>query len=208
MRVAEGPQRKSIDYSNIREVVSYPAARNNVSPACQPSESCGRFVLSVRSSHGLATNPYSCRIFATRCDICFLYSSGAYPFFAYHSSYCLASFGNFSRTKGRNCLADDGIRNSTLEKNHCAPAFFAAAATASDSPSRSVIPGTSGQADTPAASPASRNCFTAANRKSGRGARGSSNRASLGRSVVTVMLSDNSDRSAIFLNKSMSRTIC
>src|SRR5258708_13287349 len=140
MRVAEGPQRKSIDYSTTREVVSYPAARNNVSPACQPSESCGLFVLSVRSSHGRVTNPYSCRIFATRCDILFRYSSGAYPFFAYHSSYCFANFGNFSRTKGKNCFADDVIRNSTLEKNHCAQPFFAAAARPPISPPRSVAP--------------------------------------------------------------------
>ena len=45
------------------------------------------------------------------------------------------------------------------------------------------------------------------NRRSGRGARGSSNRASRARNVVTVMFRDNSERSAIRFNTSMSRTI-
>src|SRR5258707_8046687 len=126
----------------------YPCARKTDSPGNQPSESCGRFAIRIRSSQGRETNPSSRRIFATRSDIFLRYSSGAYPFFAYHSSYCLASFGNFSRTKGKNSLADDGIKNSTLEKNHCAPAFLTPAANPSSSPSRSVIPGISGQADT------------------------------------------------------------
>jgi len=60
------------------------------------------------------------------------------PFLAYHCSYCFASAGIF-RTNGKNSFAEDGIRNSTPEKNHCARLprsgrnFF-------QLPSRSVIP--------------------------------------------------------------------
>ena len=73
---------------------------------------------------------------------------------------------------GRNCRAEAGIRNNTPEKNHSAPAVLAASATRSNSPSPSVIPGISGDAETPTCNPASRNSFTALRRKSGRGARG------------------------------------
>src|SRR2546429_1933686 len=147
-------------------------------------------------THGRDRNPCFLRIHATRSEALRRYSSGAYPFFAYHCSYCFARRGNFSRTNGKNCFAEDGIRNSTPEKNHCAPASFAAAATASSSPSPSVIPGNRGEADTPTCNPASRNSFTAANRRRGCGARGSSNRASLERSVVTVISICSDDRTA------------
>jgi len=82
-----------------------------------------------------------------------------------------------------------------------------AAATASRSPSRSVMPGISGDADTPTASPASLSSCTAATRRSGRGARGSSSLANRGRKVVIVIFSDREERAAIFLNTSISRTI-
>src|SRR5713101_6623386 len=168
-----------------------------IAAASQPNRNCAQGVVCLFSTHGRAAKPNFSRILATRCEAFFRYSSGAYPFFAYHSSYCFASRGNFSRTNGKNCFADDGIKNSTPEKNHCAPASLEAAATASKSLSRSVIPGISGEADTPTANPASCNSFTAAIRRSGRGARGSSNRASLGRIVVTVISICNEDRVAI-----------
>src|SRR5260370_11586370 len=154
------------------------AAQDCTCPICsativepQLSVSCEQRTFPFASTHGREAKPNFCRIRATRSEAFFRYSSGAYPFFAYHCSYCFANRGNFSRTKGRNCFADDDIKNNTPEKNHCAPASFAAAATASKSPSRSVIPGMSGDADTPTESPASRNCFTAARRKSRLGAR-------------------------------------
>src|SRR5204862_3515034 len=191
---------------------NYPAAQDCVrsifcAAPSQPKDNCERVNVCFISTHGRDRNPCFLRLHATRSEALRRYSSGAYPFFAYHCSYCFARRGNFSRTNGKNCFAEDGIKNRTPEKNHSAPASFAAAATASSSPSPSVIPGTNGDADTPTANPASCNSFTAASRRSGRGARGSSIRASLGRIVVTVMSICSEDRVAIFFSTSMSRTI-
>src|SRR5260370_33933573 len=71
-------------------------------------------------------------------------------------------------------------------------AFASAAArtTASNCRGESVIPGSTGAQITPARTPASRNCFKAWRRKSGRGALGSSTLASSASVVVTVTLTD------------------
>ena len=54
------------------------------------------------------------------------------------------------------------MRNSTLAANHCAPASRAARASASRSSSRSVMPGRTGMANTPAAMPARRSSLNGA----------------------------------------------
>src|SRR5215470_3334615 len=163
----------------------------------------GRFI----SSHGRTLKPCFTRNRATLSAIFLRYSSGAYVFRVYHSRYLCTSRGNFSCRNGRNTFEDDGVKNRTPEVNHCAPASCAASATASKFPSRSVIPGSNGDAKTPTEIPASRNCFTAASLAAGSGARGSSNRANLLRTVVIVIFTNRADLPAIPFNKSTSRKI-
>ena len=61
-------------------------------------------------------------------------------------------------------------------------------------------------ASTPAETPCSRNLRTAARRRSGRGARGSSRRARCVLKVVMVRLTVSDDRAEIRCSKSISRT--
>jgi hypothetical protein len=81
---------------------------------------------------------------------------------------------------------EHGFKNSGCELKKLAPAFFARRAIASSARGVSVIPGISGEHNTPTFNPAARNRSTVRNRKSGRGARGSRIRASFASGVVIV----------------------
>ena len=85
-------------------------------------------------------------------------------------------------------------------------AVAAALTTASNCLGESVMPGSTGAQMTPARMPASRKLRSAPNRKSGRGARGSSIRASSASVVVTVRLTEILLRCAISISRSISRT--
>jgi len=99
-----------------------------------------------------------------------------------HCSYCFANRGNFSRTKGRNCFATKAHQEQHAGEKPLRPGFLAPLLQRLLAPHRDPRFGVSAETpETPTASPASRNCLTAASRKFGCGARGSSHRASLGR---------------------------
>ena len=106
-----------------------------------------------------------------------------------------------------NTFSEHGFRNKGLANIHCAFASAAAFTSASRLLGESVIPGSTGAIATPARNPTSLNFRTASSRRSGRGARGSSKRASSTSVVVTVRLIESSFCWAIFRKRSMSRKI-
>jgi hypothetical protein len=91
------------------------------------------------------------------------------------------------RTKPRNVGREQGLRKSAPAAKKHASACDAAFATAAIEARLSVMPGISGEHMTPARKPTCRKAATALMRRSGRGARGSSTRASLVFIVVTVI---------------------
>ena len=87
--------------------------------------------------------------------------------------------------KGINTFAEHGFKNRGIAATDLAPAAAADRTTLSKSFGESVMPGKMGAQFTLVEIPAATSFFTAAKRKSGRGARGSSMRA---RSVFVVVM--------------------
>ena len=81
---------------------------------------------------------------------------------------------------------EQDLRKRGLAPRKQAPAAAARTATASIEATLSLIPGRSGQQRTPALRPAMQSLRSAAKRRSGRGARGSSLRANAASVVVMV----------------------
>jgi len=130
--------------------------------------------------------------------------SGAYRFFCVPLLIRLAISG-ISRAQKGETLADDGSEQY-VGKEPLAPSLFRSRGQSFQLPVRSVIPGISGQADTPTASPAFRSCSPPPTAQSGRAlaAPQTCQPRPQGRYRNVQRISD---RSAIFLNKSISRTI-